>query len=118
MVLYLANVPIFRERLDNGISSMHCVLLQMLDLAVMLFLDEEDKAHEDYGHEGQHNEKNSSGQALRQIVSVLAAMNSLGQKVLNSLGSEEWEARMVRWFHVESSRSFLTSVLIFRTILD
>jgi midasin len=118
MDFYLASLPNFRERLSNDISPMHCMLLQELDLAVMLFLDEEDKSHNDLRDVGKHNEKDNSGQALRQIASVLAAMNSLGRKMLDSLSSDEWETRMVRGIQVKLSRSLLMSICIFRMILD
>lgn len=97
-----------RESPSKDISSTHGLLLQELDLAVMLFLDEEEEARIDPSDVEKHNEKDNVGLALRQIASVLAAMNSLGHKMLDSLDSYECETKMVRRLYVE-----LPSTLIF-----
>lgn len=104
MSFSFTGLPTLRERLSNGISTTHCMLLQELDLAVMIYLDEEDKDRMPPSDVGKHNERDNSGQALRQIAAVLAAMNSLGCKMLDSLDSHEWATKLVRGFHVESSR--------------
>ena len=72
------------------------MLLQELDLAVMLFLDEEEKAHIDPLNVEKHREKDNVGLALRQIASVLAAINSLGYEMLDSLDLDEYNTKMVR----------------------
>lgn len=98
MDFYLTSLPTIKERLSNDISSAHHMLLQVLDLAVMLFLDDEDKARIDSSNAKVHNEKDNSGQARRQIVSVLAAIHSLGRKTLDSLVLAELESKMVGEF--------------------
>ena len=72
------------------------MLLQELDIAVMLFLDEEEKAHIDPLNVEQHREQNNVGLELRQIASVLAAINSLGYEMLDSLDLDEYNTKMVR----------------------
>jgi midasin len=96
MDFYLTSLPTIRERPSNDISSMHRMLVQELDLAVMLFLDEEEKDRIDPSDVDKHNEKDNIRLALRQIASVLAAMNSLGRKMLDSLDSDKWETKIVR----------------------
>jgi midasin len=108
MDFYLTSLPTVRETLGNEIPSTHRMLLQELDLAVMLFLDEEDKTRTNPSYVTEHNERGNSGRARKQIGSVLAAINSVGRKMLNSQDSIEWATRMVRRFHVDSSNSYLT----------
>jgi midasin len=74
---------------------MHRMVVQELDLTVMLFLDEEEKTRIDPSDVDKHNEKDNIRLALRQIASVLAAMNSLGHKMLDSLDSDKWETKIV-----------------------
>ena len=62
----------------------------------MLFLDEEEKAHIDPLNVEKHREKDNVGLALRQIASVLAAINSLGYEMLDSLDLDEYNTKMVR----------------------
>jgi len=103
MDFYLTSLPAVRERLGNDISSTHRMLLQELNLAVMLFLDEEDKARINSSDVEKHNERDNSSQARRQIVSVLDAMNSVGRKMLDFVDSAEWATRTVRGSHVTLS---------------
>jgi midasin len=108
MDFYLTSLPTVRETLGNEISSTHRMLLQELDLTVMLFLDEEDKTRINPSDVRERNERDNSGQARKQIGSVLAAINSVGRKLLDYLDPSERATRMVRRFRVESSNSFLT----------
>ncbi|KAF8073543.1 midasin nuclear AAA ATPase [Lyophyllum atratum] len=83
MDFYLNALPCVDKKLESNIPSAHRIVLQALDLAVALFLDEEDQANTPGAVKGaEKNEKQN--RALKDIASVLSAIYAVGHSTLDS----------------------------------
>ena len=71
-------------------------MLQVVDLAVALFLVEEDNVTVNEPDIGAHIKHENKTKALRHITSVLSAIDSLSRVILDSLDSDDWAFTPVR----------------------
>jgi hypothetical protein len=94
MDFYLTS-PANNERLDDVLPP-HRMVLRVLDLAVALYLHEEDEVRVSVPDTGGHLEIRNNSNALRQIASVLEVTSSVGHKILDSLDSDAWVFMLVR----------------------
>lgn len=83
MDFYLTVPPCIDKKLESYVPSAHRVLLLALDLAVALFLDEEDKAITQKTEK--HVETEKKRQASREITCLLSEIYAVGCSVLEAL---------------------------------
>ncbi|GLB38607.1 putative P-loop containing nucleoside triphosphate hydrolase protein [Lyophyllum shimeji] len=88
MDFYLSAPPCVDKKLESNIPSAHHIVLQASDLAVALFLDQEDDTNmQSAVPVVQTNEKQN--QVLKEIASVLSAIHGAGRGALESLALQQ-----------------------------
>jgi hypothetical protein len=94
MDFYLTCPPYADRKLEPNVLSAHHFVLQLLDLAVALFLDQEDQNR---GPMDETYHGKPSNKASKEIVSTLGTIFAVGTAVLESVVSDDWFSRSVKF---------------------